>query len=738
MNKVKYVRLEKEDGTYSESIPLSVDADQINMSNGKDLQEIIGNIDVDTDGNIANQLNDLDNEKINISDIVDDLNTEQNNKPLSAKQGYELNVRLNKKPYYYNTVADMKADINLKEGDMVITLGYYEPNDGGGAEYRIINNSNITDDIVTILLENLLLAELIIDTVNIKQFGAKGDDIKDDTLSIQMAINYASNKEKYDIFVPEGIYSISAPLFLFEFCNLYGEDSNSCVIHKATNTKANKTGLERDAIIILTDKTYSANSDLATDTRKYERVHHLKLKGNISNYIANKTNTDRQYAIWSVGYVPKAQIDNLIIENVDCGIVVKGLYTGWIKDIPYLKAFYDGIQITSESQGTILANINVLSTREYGFYIAGATYGSMQACLSEWNYGNTAFYLNNWHGDLTGCGFELGDGINIGFYLQDSKIRLTGGYFNNKTPQNSSNNSMVKLAGSSMTIANSVIGIYDQTVQHFNGNFATLYNSHLFFEDTNKIFCTFESDISTTGGVSYITIADKTIDVDRESISLPMSTFTKNIEHDFLDYTLNPTKKHPRRNIYMDNINYPWINTLKGTNAYAPAYNKGDVGFINNPLISGHCMWICNRDNYSDLNESVGTITTIPDSTHITLTDMTLMDYANTGIRLYFYAQIVGVNSGATATISGINYTNKSLTLTNIIGTFQIGEKIKLKAEDFSRHGDYLYVPIIQGGTTEERPTINLLIGQMYFDTTLGKPIFYTGSKWVDAIGNNI
>ena len=32
----------------------------------------------------------------------------------------------------------MKADNKLKVGDMVITLGYYEANDGGGAEYRIV------------------------------------------------------------------------------------------------------------------------------------------------------------------------------------------------------------------------------------------------------------------------------------------------------------------------------------------------------------------------------------------------------------------------------------------------------------------------------------------------------------------------------------------------------------------------------------------------------------------------
>ena len=36
---------------------------------------------------------------------------------------------------YYNNVEDMKSDELLKEGTCVKTLGYYTPNDGGGAEY---------------------------------------------------------------------------------------------------------------------------------------------------------------------------------------------------------------------------------------------------------------------------------------------------------------------------------------------------------------------------------------------------------------------------------------------------------------------------------------------------------------------------------------------------------------------------------------------------------------------------
>lgn len=69
MDKIKYVKLENEDGTYSESIPFSTSANEIEMSNEKNVQETIGNIDVDNDGSVAYQLNN----KINNIDIVDNL-----------------------------------------------------------------------------------------------------------------------------------------------------------------------------------------------------------------------------------------------------------------------------------------------------------------------------------------------------------------------------------------------------------------------------------------------------------------------------------------------------------------------------------------------------------------------------------------------------------------------------------------------------------------------------------------
>ena len=40
-----------------------------------------------------------------------------------------------------------------------------------------------------------------------------------------------------------------------------------------------------------------------------------------------------------------------------------------------------------------------------------------------------------------------------------------------------------------------------------------------------------------------------------------------------------------------------------------------------------------------------------------------------------------------------------------------------------------------KAGLTSQRPTLSLTIGQMYFDTTLKKPIWYDGTAWVDSTG---
>ena len=41
-------------------------------------------------------------------------------------------------------------------------------------------------------------------------------------------------------------------------------------------------------------------------------------------------------------------------------------------------------------------------------------------------------------------------------------------------------------------------------------------------------------------------------------------------------------------------------------------------------------------------------------------------------------------------------------------------------------------------GNTSSRPSEDIDVGQFFFDTDLGKPIWYNGSNWVDATGASV
>lgn len=111
----------------------------------------------------------------------------------------------------YTSVKNIEELKNLdaKVGDKYKTLGYYTENDGGAGRYDIIEkDSNIKiDNGLYIELNNGLLAKLAIinETVNVKQFGAKGNAENDDTRYLRAAFN--SGVANIDI--PNGEYKIT-------------------------------------------------------------------------------------------------------------------------------------------------------------------------------------------------------------------------------------------------------------------------------------------------------------------------------------------------------------------------------------------------------------------------------------------------------------------------------------------------------------------------------------------------
>lgn len=161
---------------------------------------------------------------------------------ISTSDGDSVQLKLNKKPYYYNTVADMKADLKLKVGDMAVTLGYYEANDGGAAEYRIVQSS----DKYIENLNNNLKAELIVkDEINILQAGAKSDG----SVSVSSLINSLINLyNDCTIYIPHGDYLVSETIYLDTATKIVGE--NKFKTRLFTNSAINMIENKNDDIAV--------------------------------------------------------------------------------------------------------------------------------------------------------------------------------------------------------------------------------------------------------------------------------------------------------------------------------------------------------------------------------------------------------------------------------------------------------------------------------------------------------
>lgn len=132
-----------------------------------------------------------------------DISTLEQEVRKAQRDVYELREDIDDFIYGFDTVAQMKAATNLSNGDRVRTYGYYAKNDGGGAYYRVVNSvpSGPYE-----ALGDMRYAELIIeDTMNVRQFGAKGDGTTDDTAKIQIALDNSATT-----LVPGGVYMINA------------------------------------------------------------------------------------------------------------------------------------------------------------------------------------------------------------------------------------------------------------------------------------------------------------------------------------------------------------------------------------------------------------------------------------------------------------------------------------------------------------------------------------------------
>ena len=142
-----------------------------------------------------------------------------------------------------DTISLLKSFPIPSDNETVLVKGYYSPYDGGGGNFYWNNSSIIADNGGTIIASNIQgtgrWIRVFSGAISVRWFGAKGDKITDDTLSIQSAINYVSNviiANSYggggSIYLPTGTYTISSPININSYnIHIYGEGMASSIFN---------------------------------------------------------------------------------------------------------------------------------------------------------------------------------------------------------------------------------------------------------------------------------------------------------------------------------------------------------------------------------------------------------------------------------------------------------------------------------------------------------------------------
>ena len=185
----------------------------------------------------------------------------------------------------YDTVASMKTADNLVNGSFAETYGFYTKGDGGSAKYKVrtITNEDTVDEMKIIALaDNTLIAELMLEpTMNVKQFGAKGDSSTDDTIAIQTALDSVSS-----IIVPSGIYMVDATE------SILPNTGNKIALANTATIKALPTDAGTYAVVAIDDVD---NVEISGGTIAGDRNEHTGATGEWGHCISIRNGSDKIY-----------------------------------------------------------------------------------------------------------------------------------------------------------------------------------------------------------------------------------------------------------------------------------------------------------------------------------------------------------------------------------------------------------------------------------------------------------
>lgn len=288
----------------------------------------------------------------------------------------ELEKQLVQKPYQYNTLYDLKSDNLLTNGMSAVTLGYANPNDGGGGTYKIQSTSTKqANDGNVVALNNGNFAMLQTEPCiyRVEQWGGIAKQLCDTALE-NIIKDAKENNEGFTIIFGYGFYNFELNHVIDKRVTIEGKG--------VENTTLNFIGIDTDNpfITIGSDKRIASVS-----------IRDIRLKGN------NKYKTGLKLMKTSA----KTEITNVrIVEFKKEGLLAMGVYDASVNSLEISDCggllegnYYYGLTMTNIGNDNSNAWHVVNSRFERSPYMVKA--------------------FKSFSMQMTNCKFEAGDAVSI-------------------------------------------------------------------------------------------------------------------------------------------------------------------------------------------------------------------------------------------------------------------------------------------------------------------------------------
>lgn len=257
--------------------------------------------------------------------------------------------------------------------------------------------------------------------VSVKDFGAVGDGVTDDTLALQAAIDYAFSSKKMIVRLPAGTYKTTKPLYVWGGNNyslpavqIIGDGVASSVIKKTTNTTLNDGSpyAAIDSVVIIAPQSKSASQDIYN-----VRLTDLTLDG-----IEGAFKT--AFGFKAINPCGQIHMERCSIESDVCVSFSDNVWLSSFKECSYFGES-KGFSMLASGTSNTLQNIFVYSSSVYGYELRGDySFASNIACDAA--TGGTAYLFSFANWTVSGLGCESSNVATSVRSQNGSKVTITG------------------------------------------------------------------------------------------------------------------------------------------------------------------------------------------------------------------------------------------------------------------------------------------------------------------------